>query len=115
MLAGRSIGPFAGGPLRRVLKTHEHRAARRIVDVADQPVAALAPAVGEIVTAHRLGLAREAVRQFGSIAGHSRGLPFSDALDSVVVEHPRQDLDAVEHLMGTNMRSFQEMISAKRP
>ena len=42
----------------------EHRAAGRVPDVADQPVAAVATAVGEIVAAHRLGLAREAMRQF---------------------------------------------------
>ena len=70
MLAGRGIGPFAGGPFRRLLETDEHRATRCIVDVADQPVPPLAPAVGEIVSAHRFGLAREAVRQFGSVAGH---------------------------------------------
>ena len=70
MLAGRGIGPFAGGALRRVLEPHEHRAARGIVDIADQPVPPLALAIGEVVTAHRLGLAREAVCQFGGVAGH---------------------------------------------
>ncbi len=70
MLAGRSIGPFAGGPLRRLLKTHEHRTPRRIVDVADQLVSSVSPAVGKIVPAHRFGLAREAMRQFGRISGH---------------------------------------------
>ena len=38
--------------------------------VADQPVAALAAAVGEIMAAHRLGIARETVRQFGGIERH---------------------------------------------
>ena len=70
MLAGRSIGPFAGGPFRRLLKTHKHRATRCIVDITDQPVPSLSPAVGEIVSAHRFGLAREPMRQLGSVAGH---------------------------------------------
>ena len=72
MLAGRGVGPFAGGAAAgfRPLEPHEHRAARRVADVADQPVSALAPSVGEIVAAHRLGLARETARQFGSVAGH---------------------------------------------
>ena len=92
MLAGRSIGPFAGRALSvDSLETHKHRATRRIVDVADQPVPPLSPAVGEIVTAHRFGLAREAVRQIRQHRGASRGLPFADALDRIVVEHPRQD------------------------
>ena len=70
MLAGRGVGPFAGGALAgfRPVQPDEHGAARRVADVADQPVAALAAAVGEIVAAHRLGLARETVRQIGRIA-----------------------------------------------
>ena len=70
MLAGGGVGPFAGRSLRRLLQPDEHRAARRVARVADQPVAALAPAIGEIVAAHRLGLARETMRQFGSVARH---------------------------------------------
>ena len=70
MLAGRGVGPFAGGPLRRVLEPHEHGAARRIVHVANQPVPPLTLAIREVVTAHRFGLAREAVCQFRGIAGH---------------------------------------------
>ena len=79
MLAGRGIGPLAGGPFRRLLEPDEHRAARRIVDVADQPVPPLAPAIGEIVAAHRFGLAREAVRQFGSV--QKRPFPLKSIFD----------------------------------
>ena len=70
MFAGRGVGPFAGGALAgfRSLEPHEQGAAGRVADIADQPVAALAAAVGEIVAAHRLGIARETVRQFGGVA-----------------------------------------------
>src|SRR5262249_53994314 len=70
MLAGGGVGPFAGRSFRRFPQPHEHRSARRVAHVAHQPVAALAPAIGEIVTAYRLGLSREAVRQLGGVARH---------------------------------------------
>jgi hypothetical protein len=70
MLAGRGIGELAGGTLRGVLEPHEHRAARCIVDIAHQPVTPFALSVGKVMTAHRLGLAREAMRQFGGVAAH---------------------------------------------
>ena len=57
MLARGRIDPFAGRalPLRR-LQPHEHGSARRVADVADEPVGALAATVGQIVAAHRLGI-----------------------------------------------------------
>ena len=66
------FGPFAGRTLAgfRSFQPDEQRAAGRIPHVADQPVAAPAAAVGEIMTAHRLGIARETLRQFGSIERH---------------------------------------------
>ena len=72
MFAGGGVGPFAGGAFAgfRTAQPDEHRAARRVLDVADQPVAALAATVGEIMAAHRLGLARETVRQFTRISRH---------------------------------------------
>ena len=63
MLAAGGVGPFAGRSFRGLLEPHEHRAARRIADIADEPVVALAASVGEIMAAHRLGLARETARQ----------------------------------------------------
>ena len=65
MLAGGGVGPFAGGALAAVgtAQTHEETAAGRVGDIADQPVAALAMAVGEVVAAHRLGIARETMGQ----------------------------------------------------
>src|SRR5215472_15521164 len=41
-----------------------------IANVAYGPVAALAPPVGQVMAAHRLGIAREPARQFGSVTGH---------------------------------------------
>ena len=38
-----------------------HGAAARVVNVADDPIAADTPTVGEVLTAHRLGLARKAM------------------------------------------------------
>ena len=72
MIAGRRVGPFAGRALAgfRSFQPDEQGAAGRIPHVADQPVAALAAAVGEIMAAHRLGIARETVRQFGGIERH---------------------------------------------
>src|SRR5699024_10897838 len=79
MLAGGGVGPFA----RRALaalgagQAHEHRAPRRIVHVAYHPVATFATSVGQIVAAHRLGIARETVRQFRSIEPRHHAAPRS--------------------------------------
>ena len=72
MIAGRRVGPFAGRTPAgfRSFQPDEQRAAGRIPHVADQPVTALAATVGEIMTAHRLGIARETVRQVGGIERH---------------------------------------------
>src|ERR1700737_558590 len=63
VLAGRRVGPFAGRAAAGVhaFQADEHRAAGRVPDVADLPVIADATSVEEIMTAHRLGLAREAM------------------------------------------------------
>ena len=72
MLAGRRVGPFASGALARFGSSQpdEQGAPWRVADIANQPVAALPPAVGEVMTAHRLGIAREPVRQFGGVERH---------------------------------------------
>ena len=69
MLAGGSVGPFAGGALAgfAALSPPEHRAAGRIADIADQPIAALAMAGGQVMPAHRLGLSAKTDRQLGSV------------------------------------------------
>src|SRR5260221_5288402 len=68
VFAGRGVSPFTGWSLRRLPQPNEHGAARRVSDIADQPVAPVAPSVGKIVAAHRLGLARKTVHQVGSFA-----------------------------------------------
>ena len=65
MFAGCAVDPFAGCAFAafRSAQANEQAAAGRVADIADQPVVALAATVGEIMTAHRLGLARETLRQ----------------------------------------------------
>ena len=72
MLRRCRVGPFASGALPRLRSSQpdEKRAPWRVADIADQPVAALPPAVGEVVAAHRLGIARETVRQIGCLMAH---------------------------------------------
>ena len=72
MFAGRRVRPLAGRTLAGVWSSqpHEKGAPRRVADIADQPVAAFSSAVGEVVAAHRLGIAREAVRQIGGLMAH---------------------------------------------
>ena len=67
MLAGGGVGPFAGrtGAALGSEQAHVHGLSGLVADVPDDPMAPDPPTVGEIVTAHRLGLAREAVCQIG--------------------------------------------------
>ena len=69
VIAGRRVGPFAGRTPAgfRSFQPDEQGAPRCIPHVADHPVATLATAVGEIMAAHRFGIAREPVRQFGGV------------------------------------------------
>ena len=64
MLAGGSVSPFAGGALSavRACEANEQAAARRVGNVADDPLATPAAAVGEVMAAHRLGITRETAR-----------------------------------------------------
>ena len=59
------IGPFSGGALAAVRppEPDEQATSRRVRDIANEPVAALAATVGEILAAHRLGIARETVSE----------------------------------------------------
>ncbi len=72
MLAGRRVRPFAGSTLARFGSSQpdEEGAPWRVADIANQPVAAFSSAVGEVVTTHRLGIARETVRQIGGLMAH---------------------------------------------
>ncbi len=72
MLRRCRVGPFASRTLarRRPLQPNEEGAPWRVADIAHQPVAALPPAIGEVVATHRLGIARETVRQIGGLMAH---------------------------------------------
>ncbi len=72
VFAGRSVGPFAGRTLSglRSSQPDEEGTPWRVADIANQPVAAFSPAVGEVVAAYRLGIAREAVRQIVGLMAH---------------------------------------------
>ena len=72
MLARGGVGPFAGGALAALgpAQADEQAAARRVCDIADQPVAALSAAVGEVAAAHSLGLACEPSRNTRDVPGH---------------------------------------------
>ncbi len=117
MFGGRCVGPFASGTLAgfRPVQPDEEGAPWRIAGIADQPVAALPPAVGEVVAAHRLGIARETVRQIGGLMVHgyaaARSAIRSSGNRSISLARMAGPLASV----GTNMRSFQEMISWNRP
>jgi hypothetical protein len=72
IFTGRRIGPMAGSA-RAVIGTLQadiKAAARRILDIADDPVTARTASLGEVVTAHGLGIARKAARQIASLADH---------------------------------------------
>ncbi len=75
MLAGGGVGPFAGGAGTglRSRETDIEAAAGGVPNIAHQPVAAVAAAVGKIVAADAFGIAREAPRQIGGPAGHDAG------------------------------------------
>src|SRR3546814_7087119 len=65
MFAGGCVGPFArrAASVVRAGKPDIETAARRVTGITDQPVAALTMPLRQIVTAHRLGLIAETLRQ----------------------------------------------------
>ena len=73
MFGRGGIGPMPGGAGTgvRSAEPDEHRPAGRIANVAHRPVAALAPAVGQVMAADRLGIAGEAACQFARISRHA--------------------------------------------
>src|SRR5215207_9394307 len=72
MLSGGGVGLLASGALAMdgTTQADEQAAAFGVGNIADQPVAPLPTAVGEIVTAHCLGVAREAAGQVRGVRGH---------------------------------------------
>ncbi len=117
MFAGRRVGPFAGSTLAGFwsVQPYEEGAPWCIADIADQPVAAFSPAVGEIMAAHRLGIARETVRQIGGLMVHGYAAARSAMRSSGNRSSNFARMAAPVASVGTNMRSFQEMISWNRP
>ena|SRR6516162_9408877 len=69
VLAGRRVSPLAGRALTRdrSAQPDKHRSSGRIANIADDPVAADTPPVGEIMAADKLGL-------LGKPAGEIRSL-----------------------------------------
>src|SRR5262245_27236916 len=69
VLASSSVGPFAGRALPAVgaCAANEKAAARRVRNIADNPVSTPAMAQREVMAAHGLGITREATRQIGGL------------------------------------------------
>src|SRR5258708_32291758 len=89
MLAGGGVGPFAGSSFagQWAVQPDVEAPSWRVGDIADDPVAAFAVTIGEIVAAHSLGAARETVGELGGVGGHgvssltrpaARGAPPAD-------------------------------------
>ena len=99
MAARGGVGPFAGGALSgvRPQEADIERAAGRIVDVANEPVAALPAAVREIVAANRLGVLRQMAREVGDRArgehgwSSSRGGAVDDRDERMAFDQPVED------------------------
>src|SRR5262245_32096024 len=72
VLAGSSVGPFAGSGLPAVgsCEANEQAAARRVRNIADDPVAPPAMPLREVMAAHGLGITSEATRQIGGLRRH---------------------------------------------
>jgi hypothetical protein len=77
-LAGGGISPAAAGPFagQRSGQADIEAAPRRVGDIADDPVVAMAVAVGEILAAYSLGIVREAASKLGGLRGHGASLPY---------------------------------------
>ena len=65
MIPGGGVGPFTGRAFAalRSMQPDEERATGRVVNVADHPIPSLAPAIGQVMATHRLGLCGQAPSQ----------------------------------------------------
>ena len=72
MFCAGGIRPSPGSTFAgfRSYQPDKERATGCVPDVADEPVPTFAATVGKIVAAHRLGIARETVRQIGDMMAH---------------------------------------------
>src|SRR2546430_1704225 len=75
-LARGAVVPVAGGAFATPWpgQADEEAAAGCFCDIADQPVAAVAATIGEVMAAHRLSITREAAGEFGRLGGHGAHL-----------------------------------------
>ena len=110
------VDPMPGGALAAVRpgETDHQAAARRVVDVADAPGVPLAPAVGEVFAAHGLGVLREAAGQLGG-GPHVTRPPARRSAAADSAPSALASTSAPRSSVGTNILSFQAMISWKRP
>ncbi len=117
MFPGRCVRPFASGALTGFwpVQPDEEGAPRRVADIANQPIAALSSAVGEVMATHRLGIARETVSQIGGLMAHGYAAVRSAMRSSGNRSSNFARMAVPVASVGTNMRSFQEMISWNRP
>ena len=115
VLAGRGVGPLAGaGPFGESWsRTNIEWPGELWTSPTSQYPRPLALAIGEIMTAHRLGLAREPRVPGRKRRMASRGLPFTNPLDRDSDRAASPALRRRSASDGTNMRSFHEMISAE--
>ena len=97
MLAGGGICPLAGGAFAGHIASqpHKHGAASGVPDIADLPIVAATPAVGEIVTAYRLRFTREAICQLGDMSPHGHAAVRSEIWKSDGAGISREGLNLI--------------------
>ena len=120
MLAGCGIRPMPGcaGTVIWTLQPDIEALSRRVLNIADDPVAARAVSFGKIVAAHGLGIAREAARQIGGADhGASRGQAAARALARRRGWRSKiaPSIGPRSSAVGTKSRRRQAMISEARP
>ena len=113
MLPGGHVGPFPRRALAgfRPGKADEHRAARSILHIADQPVSPGAVAGRQIMAADRLGLSAETGRQFRCVVTRHHAASRSPMRSTGQRSKSLASTAGPLASTGTNMRSFHEMIS----
>jgi hypothetical protein len=107
--------PFTGSAFHAVVQPDEHGSASRVSDIANLPVIALFATIREIVTAHRLGLPAETLRQFGSVETRHYAASRSPMRSTGKRSSSLPVISGPVASTGTKKRSFHEMISLKRP
>ena len=107
--------PFTGNAFHAVVQPDEHGAASRVSDITNLPVIALFATIRQIVTAHRLGLSTETLREFGSVETRHYAASRSPMRRAGKRSSSLPMISDPVASTGTKKRSFHEMISLKRP